>query len=325
MSVSEPPSAGRAGRRAMQGPRPPRRFPPWHRRPPVYVACALLLAVLTVLWASGRATQGVRDGLDARLRDAGAGADAALVTLEAEQLSALRSITFTEGIGPAMAGRDAAALNRLVTPLQANSGVPMVDVALPDGRVEFAVRSKGAPQPVASRAGMPAIAQALSGAHEARGGRFTELAIFSSGPTIVTIGPVQDGARAAGVVMTMTPLADALGRLSQQVGAQLTAYDADGAPIATTAAFQPAAVGREEARALIGGGALITRYVHGNERETLGRLILDHQADAVLGVSLPDDSAATGRAVALYAALGLLGTILILSAFWLRVTRPRRA
>lgn len=300
-------------------------YHPWHRRPGVYVACALLLALLTVVWASGRATKGVRDGLDARLRAAGAGADAALVNLEAEQLSALRSIAFTEGIGRAMDGRDASALNRLVTPLQANSGVPMVDVVLPDGRVEFAVRSKGAPRPVASRAGMPAIAQALKSAHGARGGRFTELAIFTSGPTIVTIGPVRDGARSwAGVVMAMTPLADALGRLSQEVGANLTAYDADGAPIATTALFQPKSVSRDEARSLIGGGALSTRYVHGNDRETLGRLILDHQADAVLGVSLPDDSAVTGHAVALYAGLGLLGTILILSSFWVRVMRRRR-
>lgn len=322
MSVSE--ERGTELDRRRQAGQDRERRHPWHKRPPVYVACALLLALLTVLWASGRATKGVRDGLDARLRAAGAGADAALVSLEAEQLSALRAVTFTEGLGRAMDARDAAALNRLVTPLQANSGVPMVDVVLPDGRVEFALRSKGAPRPVASRADMPAIAQALKSADGAHGGRFTELAIFSSGPTIVTIGPVRDGAHAAGVAMAMTPLADALGRLSQEVGADLTAYDADGAPIATTASSSPRAIGRDTARSLIGGGALLTRYVRGNERETLGRLILDHQADAVLGVSLPDESALTGHAVALYAALGLLGTILILSAFWLRVTRPRR-
>ncbi|MGN6372942.1 MAG: hypothetical protein ACTHM1_08110 [Solirubrobacteraceae bacterium] len=301
-----------------------RSYPPWHRRPQVYVACALLLAVLTVLWASSRATQGVRAELDARLRDAGAGADAALVTLEAEQLAAVRAVAFTEGVGGAMARGDAAALNRLVTPLQANSGVPMVDVVLPDGQVEFAVRSKGAPRPVASRAGMAAIAQALRSARGPRGGRFTTLEIFKSGPTIVTIGPVFDGHAQAGVVLAMTPLADALGRVSQEAGTQLTAYDSHGAPLATTASFDPRPLPATEAQALIGGGALVTRYVRDGQRETLGRLILDHQADAVLGVSLHDDSAATGRAVALYAGLGLLGTILILSAFWLRVTlRPR--
>jgi hypothetical protein len=65
------------------------------------------------------------------------------------------------------------------------------------------------------------------------------------------------------------------------------------------------------------------RYVHGDEREALGRLILDHQADAVLGASAFDDSSATGRAVRLYAALGLIGAVLIFSSFWVRIANRR--
>ena len=266
----------------------------------------------------------MRANLDARLRDAGAGADAALVTLESEQLSTLRSITFTTGIGRALAQRDPTILNRLVAPLQANSNLPMVDVVLPNGRVELAVRSKGAPAPVASRAGMPAIAQAMREARGNRGGRFTEVVIFKSGPTIVTIGPVMYNGRPAGVVLVMTPLADALGRLSQEVGTNLTAYTAGGSPIATTAAFQPKAVETDLARSLIGGAAISMRYVHGDEREALGRLILDHQPAAVLGASLNDNSSATGRAVRLYAGLGLLGAVLIFGTLWVRVANRRR-
>ena len=291
---------------------------PWYRQRWLHLAVGLVVAVLAVVWAGERATQGVRSNLDARLRDAGAGADAALVSLEAEQLSALRAVTFTQGVGPALAAHDVRLLNRLVTPIQANSIVPMVDVILPNGRVELAVRSKGAPAPVASRAGLPAIAQALQEARGRRGGRFSEVVIFASGPTLMTIGPVLDGSKPVGVALAMTPLADALGRLSQQVGTDLTAYDTLGAPIATTATFQPRAVPRDTAQALIGGSALITRYVHGNEREMLGRLVVDHEPAAVLGVALPDNSAATGRAVALYAALGLIGTVLIVGAFWAR-------
>lgn len=293
---------------------------PWYRQRWLHLALGLVVAVLAVVWAGQRATQGVRDNLDARLRDAGAGADAALVSLEAEQLSALRGVTFTQGVGHALAAHDVRLLNRLVTPVQANSNVPMVDVILPDGRVELAVRSKGAPAPVASRAGLPAIAQALREAHGRRGGRFSEVVIFRSGPVLMTIGPVLDRSKAVGVVLAMTPLADALGRLSQQVAADLTAYDTIGAPIATTATFQPRAVPRDTAQTLIGGGATVTRYVHGDDREMLGRLIVDHQAVAVLGASLRDNSAATGRAVTLYAALGLIGTVLILGTFWARVS-----
>jgi hypothetical protein len=293
---------------------------PWYRQRWLHLALGFVVAILAVVWAGQRATQGVRDNLDARLRDAGAGADAALVSLEAEQLSALRGVTFTQGVAGALAAHDVRLLNRLVTPVQANSTVPMVDVILPDGRVELAVRSKGAPAPVASRAGLPAIGQALREAHGLRGGRFSEVVIFRSGPVLMTIGPVMNGATAVGVVLAMTPLADALGRLSQQVAADLTAYDVAGAPIATTATFEPRPVDRVTAQSLIGGGAIVDRYVRGDNREALGRLIVDHQAVAVLGVSLPDNSAATGRAVTLYAALGLIGTVLILGTFWARIS-----
>jgi hypothetical protein len=295
----------------------------WFQQQWLHLALGLLVAVLAITWAGQRATDGVRANLDMRLRDGGAGADAALVTLEAEHLSALRAITFTTGVGNALAAHDSATLNRLVTPLQANSSVPMVDIVLPDGRVELAVRSKGAPAPVASRAGMPAIAQALRQARGHRGGRFSEVVIFRSGPTIVTVGPIRSGSKAVGVVLVMTPLADALGRLSQQVAADLTAYDTVGHAIATTASFTPGAIGPYEARALIGGAAILTRYVHGREREALGRLILDHQPVAVLGVSLKDNSSSTGRAVRLYAALGLVGAVLIFAAFSARVANRR--
>jgi hypothetical protein len=297
----------------------------WYEKPWLHLAVGLLVAALAVFWAGQRATDGVRANLDTRLRDAGAGADAALVALEAEQLSALRAITFTEGVGAALAHNDPKILNRLVAPLQANSDVPMVDVILPDGRVELAVRSKGAPAPVASRAGMAAIAQSIREARGNRGGRFTELVIFRSGPTIVTIGPLRSADETVGVVLVMTPLADALGRLSQQVSADLTAYTSTGAPIATTALFEPRTVARDLARSLIGGAAVDMRYVRGKHREALGRLILDHQADAVLGASLDDNSEATGNAVRLYAALGLIGAVLIFSSFWVRIVNRRWA
>jgi hypothetical protein len=298
---------------------------PWYRQRWLHLALGFVVAVLAVVWAGQRAAQGVRDNLDSRLRDAGAGADAALVSLEAEQLSALRAVTFTVGVGHALATHDVRTLNQLVTPVQANSTVPMVDVILPNGRVEFAVRSKGAPAPVASRAGLPAIAQSIREAHGPRGGRFTEVIIFRSGPVLMTIGPMLDGKKAVGVVLAMTPLADALGRFSQQVAANLTAYDTVGVPIATTATFQPTPVSRDTARSLIGGGAIVTRDMNGDDREALGRLVVDHQPVAVLGVSLPDNSAVTRRAVTLYAALGLIGTVLILGTFWARVSNTRNS
>jgi hypothetical protein len=72
------------------------------------------------------------------------------------------------------------------------------------------------------------------------------------------------------------------------------------------------------------GGAIVTRYNWADHREKLGRLIVDHQPDAVLGVSLEDESSSTGRAVSIYAALGILCVLAIFASFWAR-TRMTRA
>ena len=125
--------------------------------------------------------------------------------------------------------------------------------------------------------------------------------------------------QAVAVALAMTPLADALGRFSQQVGAALTAYDRKGRPLATTVAYQPQAVDPDAAQTLFAGGATVTRYLHGSEREMLGRLVLDHRPVAVLGTALDDNSEATGRAVFLYAAIGLLCVMLIVGSFSLRL------
>jgi hypothetical protein len=246
------------------------------------------------------------------------------VSVESEQLSAVRAIAFTRGMADALVSRDGPALNELVTPLQANSTVPMVDIVEPDGRVLLAVRSKGAPAPVASRRGLRALQVSLRRADGARGGRLTEVAIFKSGPTLLTISPIVSGSKAVGAVLAMTPLADVLGRLSQEVGTELTAYDAAGAPIATTAAFNPTPVAEEAAQEILAGGAVVTRYVYKDHREKLGRLIVDHTPTAVLGASFEDDSNVTGRWVGLYASLGILCTVIILATWWARVVNRRR-
>ncbi len=291
---------------------------PWYRRRELHLALGVVVAVLTVLFAGQRATAGARATLDARLVAAGAGADAALVGIESEQLDVVRAVAFTSDVGKALAAQDGPELNTLVTPLQANSNVPMVDVVLPDGRVLLAVRSKGAPAPVASRKGLRALTQALKTANGPRGGRLSEIVIYRSGPTLLTISPIVVGKKPVGAVLAMTPLADLLGRLSQEVGVELTAYDSIGDPIATTAGFTPKPVPASEAENLMGGGAIATRYVYADHREKLGRLIVDHTPDAVLGVSLEDDSNVVGRTVSIYAGIGFLACAIILLSYWKR-------
>lgn len=316
MSLAERPVSGE--RKA-----PPRE--PLYRKKELHLVVGVIVAALTVSFASQRATDGARAVLDNRLLHAGAGADAGIVDVESEQLSTVRSIAFTPGVAQDLATLDGHALNALVAPLQANSNVPMVDMVIPNGAVLLGVRSRGAPLPVRSHHGLPALEWAFAHAHGPRGGRLSQIVLFKrGGATLVTISPVMSGGKAVGAVMAMTPLANVLGRLSQEVWADLTVYDSDGAAIVTTGDFTPQPLPATDAQALIAGGAVETRNVYADHREKLGRLIVDHTAQAVLGVSLENDSNVVGRMVALYVVIGLICTVLILATFWARVVNARR-
>jgi hypothetical protein len=304
--------------------RPAARRDPLYRKTELHLLVGVVVAALTVAFASQRATDGARAVLDNRLVLAGGGVDAGIVDVESEQLSAVRAIAFTPGVAADLAALNGPALNRLVAPLQANSTVPMVDMVVPDGRVLLAVRSKGAPLPVRSHAGLPALKWAYAHAHGSRGGRLSQIVVFRrGGATLVTISPVMSGGTPVGAVLAMTPLANVLGRLSQEVWADLTVYDANGFAVATTADFTPAQLSQADAQALIAGGAIETRNVYADHREKLGRLIVDHTAQAVLGVSLEDDSNVVGRMVAVYVLIGLICTVAILATFWARVVNAR--
>jgi hypothetical protein len=322
MAVTEEPRRAWRDKATERSSEPPPRGR-WYMRRELHLAIGILVAILTVYFAGQRATAGARATLDDRLVQSGAGADAALVGIESEQLSAVRAIAFTQGVGTALATRNGPELNKLVTPLQANSTVPMVDVVEPDGRVLLAVRSKGAPAPVASRKGLRALKLSLSGVHGPRGGRLSEIVIYRSGPTLLTISPIVIDNKPVGAALAMTPLADLLGRIAQEVNVELTAYDSSGDAIATTASFDPKPIHSDTARALMGGGAIVTRYSWADHREKLGRLIVDHEPDAVLGVSLEDDSRTTGRMVSIYVALGIICTIGIFASFWARIRMSR--
>lgn len=278
-----------------------------HRRTWVVWGAAVVAALLFVLFAGYIALLGVRAQVDARLRAAGAGANSALIVTEAEQLTLLRAITFTAGVGAALQAKNSVALDRLVTPLQSNSDVPMVDLVRPGGVVILAIRSRGAPRPVASRHGLPALAETLAQAHGKRGGRFSEVVTLQDAPILLTIGPLLVGSRPVGAVLTMTPLADVLARLSTQVGATLTAYNANGTPVATTSSSaRPSPLPAARARTTFAGGPVWAFELGTSTREMIGRLIVEHHTMEVLGVAVHDDALKTEFLVDLAGVVGIL-------------------
>lgn len=270
------------------------------------ITAGALLALVAVLIAGAVAKAGVEAQIDARIRAAGAGANSGLVAIESEQLSLLRAMTFTSGVAAAIKAESSVELNRLTTPLQVNSGVPMVDIVLHDGRVVLAIRSKGAPRPVASRHNLPALTESFARSRGVRGGRFSEIVTLQNSPTLLTIGPVIYGKQKVGAILVMTPLADVLGRLAGEVRATLTSYNRYGLPIVTTSVRKPEALAPITATTLLRNGQVIFRGVPDSNREAIGRLIVDHHAATLLGVSVPDDSLLTEILVDLIGIIGLI-------------------
>ena len=84
-------------------PRPER----WYMRRELHLAIGILVAILTVFFAGQRATAGARATLDNRLVQGGADADAGLIAIESEQLSAARAVAFSQGVASALAAHDA--------------------------------------------------------------------------------------------------------------------------------------------------------------------------------------------------------------------------
>lgn len=279
---------------------------PRRRRRQRQVITACLVALIAVLVAGVVARAGVEAQIDARVRAAGAGANSGLVAIESEQLSLLRSMTFTTGVGAALKAESSVELKQLTAPLQVNSGVPMVDIVIPDGQVVLAIRSKGAPRPVATRHGLGALGRSFAESHGIRGGRFSEIVTLQGSPTLLTIGPVIYGNEKVGAILVMTPLADVLGRLSGEVRATLTSYNSYGLPIVTTAKGEPESLAPITATTLLKNGRVVFRDSIGSTREAVGRLIVDHRAATLLGVSVSDDSLLTELLVDLIGLLGLV-------------------
>lgn len=291
---------------------------------------ALVVAIIAVNLAGQTAARMWLEDLDERLLDAGAGTNAALITLEREHLEAFRAIGFSQGFAADLEALDVRAIESRITPIDANNGIPMIDVIDVQGRVIFAFRADGALQPIyRERLGVDVVASALAGERDEYGERFTELIATEEGPLLATAGPVRDeadGSRIVGSLLVMTPLHELLGQAKNLHGADLTVYADDrGEPLATTTPVRPRSLSTDELEVLAHpeGFPEASAFDIGGkrQREQIGGLIVRHRLGALLGASMPDRSREVANRVMLLAGLGLLAmSILVASSVhaWLR-------
>jgi hypothetical protein len=281
------------------------------RRPWIQLLLAVLIAVLAVYWAGQTAAGLWLEDLDKRLLDAGAGANASANTLERDQLSAYRAIAYAEGFAASLARYDAKEIERRLTPIDANHGIPMLDIIDDQGRVVFAFRAQGAVRPVyRQRLDVAIVRQALAGEVDQYGERFSDLLTTDEGPLLATAGPVRLDGKIVGAVLVMTPLDQLLSRSTNYHGALLTAYSLDrGDPLATTTPIRPRALGTELRTRLAQSGQLpyTNRLTIGGKatREQIGAITFRHTTVAFIGAALADRSSYVARRVMVIVALGL--------------------
>lgn len=282
------------------------------RRPWVQLLLALLIAILAVYWAGQTAARLWLEDLDSRLLDAGAGTNADINALEREQLSAFRAVTYADSFAPALANYDAKEIERLLTPTDANHGMPMIDIIDDQSRVVFAFRAEGAVRPIyRSRGDVTIVRQALAGETDQYGERFADLLATDEGPLIATAGPVRLNGKIVGAVLIMTPMDQLVSMATNQHGALLTAYSIDrGDPLATTTPIRPRTLDTTLRTRLAQSGQLpwANRFKIGGKtnREQVGALTLRHRVVGFLGAALPDRSRYVAWRVMVIVALGFL-------------------
>lgn len=282
------------------------------RRPWLRLLIALLAAILAIYWAGQTAARMWLEDLDERLLDAGAGTNAAMTNLEQEHLEAYRAIAYADGFAASLERYDALDIESRLTPIDANHGIPMIDIIDDQNRVVFAFRAEGAIRPVyRARTDLEIVRQALAGERDEYGERFTSLIATDEGPLIATAGPVRLGERIVGALLVMTPMDELLSRATNLHGARLTAYSTDrGDPLATTTPIRPRSLGTQLRTDLarVENLPYATRFkiAGATNREQIGALVVRHRTEAFLGSALPDRSPEVARAVMLIAALGML-------------------
>ena len=283
------------------------------------------VVVLTVARFTGNiAADRWQASLDEKLSSAGAGANAEMLDLERTHLVALRSFAFASGFPEALDALDLARVEELLTPVDANLGVPMVDILDPEGRVVFAFRAEGEQAPIyRTRADVGIVARALRAEADEFGERYSTLLVSDEGPLVAGSSPVKVGDRVVGAVLVMTPLERVLD--ATEASSFLTVYTgASGVPLATTSPVKPRTLPKELQHLLPPESLPVESSYDvpgGTAREQLGALVIRHQPIAWLGAAGLDRSDDIRFDVRLVTVLGLLAAIalaVIITALWTR-------
>jgi diguanylate cyclase (GGDEF)-like protein len=203
----------------------------------------LLMLILGVI-GSYLTTSLVATSLENRIADQlvhseDAALDAA-VKLQGRQVAAIRLIVNTEGVDQAVRAGDAAALRRLIVPLEVNNRLGTVMVFDPLGKTILEISQPDATNPGGLVFGSgtdlssePVVQPVLRGDYDSLGDKY--IGYIGSPPTaLAAAGPVLLGDRVVGGVLVETPMAGVLNEMQAKAQAEVALLDAGGRLLGST-------------------------------------------------------------------------------------------
>ncbi len=299
-----------------------------------YAFLTVMLAGAGSFLATRLVTGSLTDRFDNQLAETGRVVADAVVRKERDHLETLRNVSYTEGVADAVRKGDENAISGLVAPIAGNDSVERLEVLDASGRRLHTLwlSDPGALfyQELPSDddpSQWQLVQKVLGGEVDTLGDKYAQVVETSEGFVLYTAGPITDDAGLAGVVLVGTTLASFVNQAQAEALANVTVYDFEGVPLASTFA-RPDDANSSEARLDIssetvlelipGTGAVREqRSLWGRSYDLVyGRLEVRDQAVGLYSVGLPSDfvanaGSATRTQIALLFGVGMTAVMAI--------------
>jgi putative nucleotidyltransferase with HDIG domain len=206
-----------------------------------YVLLTAILALVGSYVATNLVTGSLTERFDNQLAEAGRVMSDSVVEKEREHLESVRTIAFTTGVATAVSAGDSAALDTLVRPIAANRGVERVEILDVSGRrleaMRLANRQTLDYQPLTDTdqpSTWPLVQSVLQSESDQLGDKQAQIVDTAEGYILYTAGPISENGYLVGVVLVGTSLDSFVAQSKLSALADVTAYDFNGVPIAST-------------------------------------------------------------------------------------------
>jgi signal transduction histidine kinase len=275
-----------------------------------YIILTLLIAMVGTFVITRLVTSSIRERFVNQMIEASRVAADGVVRQEQRNLSLLRLLVFTQGVAPALAQRDTAALQQLLLPLALNHHGELITTIDRDGREVLTLAYDPQTKQYQSSSGadfsqLDLVTRALQGQADATGDKFASLLSTPQGPYLLTSAPVRDETNTiVGALLIGTRLSTLVSDLKTQTYADIIALDRQGQLLATTLP-EPEGGYAELERAAVSAGSIGSAATH--DLQLYGRayqiaftpLLIRQQAAGNIGVVLSSnylvDTASTSR------------------------------